>query len=240
VSTAIALAGWVAALAALAAALAARRALLERMELVARAAHELRGALTAAGLGLERLRRPGCASRPAVLAAVSGAVAGAGRSLDDLAQARSGGCGSQRREPVEVGEVLRRAAEQWRPAAAARGVDLVVRPAPAVIVQADPERLVQACGNLVANAIEHGAGPIVLSGRAGDGCVALEVADRGPGLPAPVAALAARPRGGRGARGRGLAIASQIARRHGGRLAAAPAERGARLALELPARAGAA
>jgi signal transduction histidine kinase len=47
--------------------------------------------------------------------------------------------------------------------------------------------------------------------------------------------LARRARGGRGARGRGLAIASVIAAEHGGRISAAPSERGARLALELPA-----
>ncbi len=46
--------------------------------------------------------------------------------------------------------------------------------------------------------------------------------------------LIRRPRGGRGARGRGLAIASAVAESHGGRLAAAPSERGARLVLELP------
>jgi signal transduction histidine kinase len=60
------------------------------------------------------------------------------------------------------------------------------------------------------------------------------VRDDGPGLPAPVADLARRPRAGRGERGRGLAIAAEIAARHGGRLSAAPAPHGACLALELP------
>ena len=58
---------------------------------------------------------------------------------------------------------------------------------------------------------------------------------RAPGLPAPVGDLTRRPRAGRGRRGRGLAIAADIADRHGGRLVAAPAARGARVALELPA-----
>ena len=47
--------------------------------------------------------------------------------------------------------------------------------------------------------------------------------------------LTRRPRAGRGRRGRGLAIAADIADRHGGRLVAAPTARGARVALELPA-----
>jgi signal transduction histidine kinase len=62
----------------------------------------------------------------------------------------------------------------------------------------------------------------------------IEVADDGPGLPAPVAELARRARNGRGSRGRGLAIASSIAAAHGGRLQAAPASQGARLVLEIP------
>ena len=98
----------------------------------------------------------------------------------------------------------------------------------------DRARLAQATGNLIANAIEHGGGAIELRGRAAGGSVRIDVIDDGAGLPAPVADLARRARGGRGARGRGLAIASSIARDHGGRLAGAPSQRGARLVLELP------
>jgi signal transduction histidine kinase len=64
--------------------------------------------------------------------------------------------------------------------------------------------------------------------------VAVEVSDDGPGLPASLAALTARARKGRGSRGRGLAIASEIAARHGGCVATAPASCGARVVLELP------
>jgi signal transduction histidine kinase len=64
--------------------------------------------------------------------------------------------------------------------------------------------------------------------------VLIEVVDGGVGLPAPVAELTRRARGGRGTRGRGLAIAAAIAADHGGRLASAPSERGARLVFELP------
>lgn len=63
----------------------------------------------------------------------------------------------------------------------------------------------------------------------------VEVTDTGPGLPAPVPELTRRAQRGRGRRGRGLAIAVAIAAEHGGRLAAAPSVKGARLVLELPA-----
>jgi signal transduction histidine kinase len=95
--------------------------------------------------------------------------------------------------------------------------------------------LAQVASNLVANALEHGAGTVRVALRTQGPRVRVEVADEGSGLPAPVAQLADRARCGSASRGRGLAIAAEIARRHGGRLSAAPTARGARLVLELPA-----
>jgi signal transduction histidine kinase len=80
----------------------------------------------------------------------------------------------------------------------------------------------------------------VRGGCAPLGRARIEVVDTGPGLPAPVEELTRRRRAGRGARGRGLAIAAAVAASHGGRLAAEPSRRGARLVLELPATVGAA
>ena len=101
-------------------------------------------------------------------------------------------------------------------------------------MRADPVRLAQACGNLVANAVEHGASPVRVRGRVLAGRVRVEVDGRGAG-PADAGQPPRRPARRRGApRGRGLAIAARIAERHGGRLAAAPSARGACLVLELP------
>ena len=159
----------------------------------------------------------------------------AGLALDDLHAARAGRRARDRFETVAVAEVLRDAVALWTPLARTRGrelsVDLGVDGA---TVRGDRLRLAQACGNLLANAIEHGRGTVRVRGRAAGTRIRIEVADDGPGLPAPVATLARRPRAGRGRRGRGLAIAAEIAARHGGRLAAAPAARGGRVVLDLP------
>jgi signal transduction histidine kinase len=104
-----------------------------------------------------------------------------------------------------------------------------------VEVVGDRVRLAQAIDNLIANAVEHGGGEVGVRGSVESGAVRIEITDGGPGLSAPIAELTRRACRGRRGRGRGLAIASDSARAHGGRLAAAPSERGARLILELPA-----
>jgi signal transduction histidine kinase len=230
-SATVALSGW---LAALGVAAAWRIVLARRMELIARACHELRGPLTAARLALHyAAHRPGAPQAP--LEAIELELGRAGLALADLHAAQHGGRATDRAQTFDIGVLLVETGEAWRSTAWARDVTLRVEQAPGrVLVRGDRVRLSQACGNLVANAIEHGGGEVVLRARAGTHVVRIEVLDDGPGLPAAVPVLVGRARGGRGTRGRGLAIAADVAARHGGRLAAAPAERGARLVLELP------
>jgi signal transduction histidine kinase len=250
-SVTMAASGW---LAAALAVLGGRIVLSRRMELVARACHELRGPLTAARLAAQLAARApevvggihsaGLARGP--LEAIDLELGRARLALDDLVAAREGSRAADRACTFDVGVLLVDAAEAWRPMAAEKGVRLrVEQPQGRVLVHGDRTRLAQACGNLLANAIEHGrdgdgsGGEVVLRARAGLHTVRIEVLDDGPGLPAPVTQLVRRtPRGGRAARGRGLAIAADVAARHRGRLASAPSERGARLVLELPTAAG--
>ena len=239
--------GWAAAGACggLAALLQAR--LVRHASLVADAGHELRGPLCAARLGLHALEDEDRA------AAVDLELRRAALALDDLAAACHGRRAGERAQLVDVGALLDDAAEAWRPLAQAFGAELAVEPLRGrALVRADPIRLAQACGNLVANAVEHGASPVRVRGRVLAGRVRVEVEDAGPGLPGPVWELVEgsgrgpawrRPPRERGLtwrpapvtpRGRGLAIAAGIAERHGGRLAAAPSAAGACLVLELP------
>jgi signal transduction histidine kinase len=235
--SAAALWAWAVAAAAVTVAGLAWRELRRGRELVARACHELRGPLTAAHLALHASGRAGGAD--ARLDAIDLELRRAGLALDDLAAARAGRRASDRTDVVDVGDLIAYQAATWEAIAPVFGCELRVGAVPAgTLVRGDRVRLAQAVGNLLANALEHGAGTVEVGARSLPGRVRIEVADEGGGLPAPVAQLARRPRAGRGRRGRGLAIASEIVARHGGRLVSAPSAGGARLAIELPAWSG--
>ena len=249
-----ALAAWTGAVLGTAAALIVGHSRRVRMEAVARACHELRGPLSAVRLGLE-LGSAGGELTPARLRAIDLELGRASLALDDLAATRVSAtrlaatrlAAARRRprvlgscEPVDLAQLLADSVEAWRPRAIRAGAELSVAwSGDARRVWGDRIRLAQATGNLIANAIEHGGATIQARGTATDRGARIEVLDDGPGLPAPVAELAGRARGGRGRRGRGLAIARSVARAHGGDLASAPSERGARLVLELLAVPGA-
>ena len=223
-------AGW---LVAFASVLVQRR----RSELIARAIHEIAGPLNAAGLALHAARpeRGGGGAAASRLGAIDVELRRAGRALEDLDAARAGRRARDRARVVDVGSLLAQQALAWQGLARTRGAALRVAAGSGLVVRGDGVRLAQAVGNLIANAIEHGGERVELVACAAGDRVRVEVRDDGGGLPAPIPSLTRRARAGRGSRGRGLAIASEIARRHGGRLATAPAARGARIVLDLPA-----
>lgn len=260
-SQALVFAGWLVAIAGVGAAVAARYRTASLGEAVARACHELRGPLAAARLGLELSRRGGQLA-DARLRVIELELGRATLALEDLSEACDAAATRRRPvtgirgEPVDVAQLLVDLVQAWEGPARARGVEMALAGSGATpVVHGERLRLAQAVGNLIANAVEHGGGVVAVSWHAAPATVRIEVSDRGDGLPAPVAELARRPRlrwptprrerPGRarhraGSRhGHGLAIASAIAARHGGRLAAAPSDQGARLVLELPLASGA-
>ena len=189
----------------------------------ARARHEVRGPLCTAVVALDGLERS------ARVEAIGLELRRAALALDDLA-----GPGAPRAiEQVDLGRLLIDATPAWQALADAHDVILTVDPSAAPAV-GDPLRLVQACENLVANAIEHGRGRVRVSSSTSPARARIEVRDHGPGLPAPLGTLVAAARGRRARRGHGLAIAAAIAESHGGRLTTLPAHTGAHLVLELP------
>lgn len=235
-SLAAACAGWLTAAVVTALWLLVARTLGVREEAVARACHELRGPLAAVTLGLERGRR-GDALSSAQLRAIHSELGRASLALDDLARGSDGRMAPRHLEDVDLGELLSDSVHAWQAMASEAGIELRLSCAAALPpVCGDRLRLAQAAGNLIANAIEHGEGRVDVLGSALQAGVRIEIVDRGPGLPAPLPELVTRARRGRGARGRGLAIASAIASVHGGRLECLRLPAGeTRLVLDLPA-----
>ena len=197
-----------------------------RAGLVADAAHELRGPLTAISLGIEALRR-----QPAARRRADGLAAELCRmqvAADDVAAAARGRRAASQPVTLALRHLVEHSGEAWLPAAERRGSRVTFDwPAGDAAVRADPRRLAQAFGNLLANAVEHGGGEIVVRGRPRDGAIRVEVEDRGTASPR---------RAGRSAdRGRGLAIAERALEGAGGRLGSFDRPDGGRVAVaELP------
>jgi signal transduction histidine kinase len=211
---------------------------------LARCAHELRGPLGALRLGLDlALRRGGLA--PERVRALDLQLRRATLALAELTGAAGIGAGAgeaaQTPELIDARELVRDCLGGLEALAISRGVRLSLAGGPVGSVLGVRPRLAQALSNLIANAIEHGAGEVTVlvgtvpAARAGRPArLRLEVHDDGPGLPGPLPELLRR-RPSRRAHGHGLAVAAAVAEGHGGRLLSAPAPRGARIVLELPA-----
>jgi signal transduction histidine kinase len=96
----------------------------------------------------------------------------------------------------------------------------------------DRLRIEQALGNLIDNALRHGAGTIHLSAAQHGDWLELHVADEGPGFPADFAPHAferfsrANQHRGSGGTGLGLAIVAAVAQAHGGSATASNAPGG--------------
>jgi len=116
----------------------------------------------------------------------------------------------------------------------------------AVQVPGDAAQLTRAVGNLADNAARHAFNTVTLALSEGDRSAVLAVSDDGPGIPLEdqervferFARLDDARTATAGGAGLGLAIARDIAGRHGGTLVVDPDHRpGARFVLTLPLRA---
>jgi signal transduction histidine kinase len=224
------------------------RAIRLRDEFIALAAHELNTPLTAVRLRAEALER--AARRGGELApelerlhgtldrltdVVGGLLAFSRASRDGIAVSRS---------TADLAALAAEAVAAVRARADATGTELRVCGASGVMGEWDGERLRQAIGHLVENAVKFGRGrPVEVRVQEGVGEAQVVVRDRGPGVPADARerifekfkrAASADHVGGLGL---GLWMARGIAEAHGGTVAVdgAPAE-GATFVLTVPKR----
>ena len=133
-------------------------------------------------------------------------------------------------------------AEMYEPVAEEAGVDLRFAGAGEAMLNGHRQLLAQAISNLVENALKYAAdgGSISISARTAGGHLHIDVADRGPGIPADQRAAAFKrfgrldeSRSNEGA-GLGLTLAQSIAHLHGGQLVLDDGDPGLIARLELP------
>ncbi|GAA2145364.1 hypothetical protein GCM10009844_19960 [Nocardioides koreensis] len=218
----------------------------QRRELVANVSHELRTPLAALCAVLENLvdgvAEPDPGTLRTALAQAERLAALAGDLLD-LARVDAGKAPlSTTRVPVP--ELLERAVAEARVAGREVRYDVRVTP-PGLTVAADPARLHQLVANLLDNASRHSPANGLVRITAHDTATGwrLEVADEGPGIPAPDRDHVFERFGtlseadGGGGTGLGLAIARWVTDLHGGSIHVVepdPGASGARIRVELP------
>jgi signal transduction histidine kinase len=195
-----------------------------------RALHELRRPLQALVL-MEESDGPAAPTRVASRRGLLELATGALRDLDGTL---NGSEPSAILERFSCRELVLGCLERWRPTAARCGGFRVYWDAGPAPVEGDPRRLTQALDNLVANALEHGRPPLVVTGARVAGRVRITVAngrdENGPETPGSNG----RSRRSNPRRGHGTEIVSQVAGAHGGRFALCETASGCVAALELP------
>lgn len=225
----------------------AHAAALAKDEYLSQVAHELRTPLTTAS-GWSWLLTQGELSDDEI----GHAHQAIGRSVEDLrrllAEIRDMAAASEGRlrlstKPVDLGALLREAADNLAPAAAAKELKVTLV-APRVAALGDPTRLRQAFWHLLSNAVKFspvgGAVRAELVSR--PDAVTLTVSDEGPGIRPELRGQlfdrvrsvtgerAARPRG----LGLGLAVARAVVELHGGAITCLEGGRGAVFRLTFP------
>jgi two-component system sensor histidine kinase BaeS len=204
-----------------------------RRELLANLVHELGRPLGALRSAIEAILR-GAAREPAIqqelLEGMKDEVDRLRRLLDDLAGLRDQVLGTLEldRRPTPLHDWLTHALAPWREEARAKGLEWEVAiPRSLPTAEIDAERLGQALGNLVSNAIKYTpeGGSVAVVASVDDTSVRIRVSDTGPGIPpeeqerifAPTYRRQPDKRFPQGM-GLGLTIARDLVTAHGGHL----------------------
>jgi signal transduction histidine kinase len=201
-----------------------------RRELLNRALHELRRPLQA--LMLQAGERPAeDRGRNQLTQALE--------ALDVLDREVNGAPRPRRERLIDGRALAAEAVGRWRGPAAVEGRWIALAwSAGEARLRCDEAAIARALDNLIANALEHGRGPITVDGSERAGRLRLTVADgadagvRNGAAPPPRRVTHRHQAGVR--RGHGLRIVAEVAAEHGGRFAACAHPRGASAVLELP------
>jgi signal transduction histidine kinase len=215
-----------------------------RRDLVADVAHELRTPIAVLQAGHEALLDGVAEPTPAELTSLRDEVLRLARMVSDLQDLAAADAAALHldRVPCDLADIAATAADSLARRYETAGTTLELRLSAAPIM-ADPRWLHQVITNLLTNALKFTpAGGRVTLETARDGAWAvLRVADTGPGIPAKdLPHIFDRFWRGRSAShtsgsGIGLAIADELARAHGGRLAASSEPgHGTQMTLTLP------
>lgn len=229
--------------------LTARREQLEaqRKAMVSDIAHELRTPLTNIRGWLEVTRDGLLPPDPDLIASLHDEALLLQHIIDDLQDLAAVDAGTLRlhREPVGVDELVAQVVSAHRSRAEAAGIRLRTRTTPGLWLDADPVRMRQALGNLVANALRHtpADGTVTLTARQAGDLAVLTVEDTGGGIaPEDLPHVferfwrAEKSRSRRtGGSGLGLSIVRQLVEAHGGTVTAdSPPGAGAAFTVRLP------
>jgi signal transduction histidine kinase len=188
-----------------------------------RALHELRRPLQALVLMEDSSSQP-AASPPA--ASRRGLLEVAASALQDLDGTVNGADRMPPCRRFSCREVVLAALERWRPIAARTGGIRLYWDAGPAPIEGDAVQMAQALDNLLANALEHGGPPVVITGARVAGRVRVTVANAVRDQTAE--------RNGDPRRGHGTDVVSRVASAHRGRFALCRTGSGCVAALELP------
>lgn len=221
----------------------------ERQEIVAIVSHDLRTPLQTFAMGLDAIERtvsgPARTSIEATTARMKRSITSMTRLLEDLLDVSRihDGALPLRVARHAIAPLLEELCAQHLPMAHKRGIALHAEVEPELEIVCDAERLTQALGNVLSNALRHtDRGSITLRARRIAGARArIEVADTGVGIAPDVRArlferlYQGETSGRAGGLGLGLFIVQGIVGAHGGSVAVdSDVGRGTTFSIELP------
>ena len=218
-----------------------------QQDFVANASHQLRTPLTGLRLRLEGISIGGGADASSALEAIK-EVDRLGALVEELLVLARAGGRQVPGESVDIGVLLREAADRWAAGAAEQGGTIVTHVGVQAVVHADQAELAGVVDNLIENALAYSpaGATVTLTAEAGPEGAGFSVADDGPGIPSEERdrVFDRFYRGGTGRRsgpgtGLGLAIVKEVAEKWEGKAELASSPVGTTVILRWPHEPGA-